>query len=639
MKKVSKRKEIYLGKLIKKIDNCEVVSFDIFDTLIKRNCLKPHDIFKIVELVYNENNNDKVQNFSNLRKLAEKKARESSLNEDIDLDEIYKNFSDCYNKATSKKLKQIEIETELKFCVKNELMYEVYKYCKKTNKRIICVSDMYLSKATIKEILCSNGYEISEIYVSSDIGKLKRTGNLFKYVFKELKVKKSKILHIGDSKKSDFLIPKLLGIKSYLIPTFVNNCKYVNFNNIYDLNIGILYSFINNNVVNYDDVYQRIGYELLGPIAYSFCLWFHDLAKKNNINKLFFCARDMKFMQEIYNCIFNEKAIENYYLYISRKSIKLPYLYKNDKFKDFCSIITDKKMLLSEILENNNLKIKNLDKVVSNYSLSLEEEYNHDSLINNKNFKKFYDKEIKPILTIQSKIQYDNFMSYLNSMNFDKKSAIVDLGWKGTIQYSLMKIFNDYNLKGFYMGVEKRAYKELNSENSFGFLFNQLSTDDFEEKIYSFRSLFEMFFSALHGSTVSYSNDSKKYFILAPAENKNNEIIDKVQCGAIKFVSDFAPYYNYVESVNVKELMYSFIEIGINPTLEQTRVFGDLNFDNMVCGKLAKPQMLSKYIFSPNMLKRDLFRSEWKVGFLKRLLKMRLPYFKIYNYLRKKKNR
>ena len=189
------------------------------------------------------------------------------------------------------------------------------------------------------------------------------------------------------------------------------------------------------------------------------------------------------------------------------------------------------------------------------------------------------------------------------------------------------------------MGVEKRAYKELNSENSFGFLFNQLSTDDFEEKIYSFRSLFEMFFSALHGSTVSYSNDSKKYFVLAPAENKNNEIIDKVQCGAIKFVSDFAPYYNYVESVNVKELMYSFIEIGINPTLEQTRVFGDLNFDNMVCGKLAKPQMLSKYIFSPNMLKRDPFRSAWKVGFLKRLLKMRLPYFKIYNYLRKKKNR
>ena len=76
MKKVSKRKEIYLGKLIKKIDNCEVVSFDIFDTLIKRNCLKPHDIFKIVEFVYNENNNDKVQNFSNLRKLAEKKARD-----------------------------------------------------------------------------------------------------------------------------------------------------------------------------------------------------------------------------------------------------------------------------------------------------------------------------------------------------------------------------------------------------------------------------------------------------------------------------------------------------------------------------------------------------------------------------------
>lgn len=287
MEKVFKRKIDFKKKIIKIIDKYDVISFDIFDTLIKRNCLKPHDIFAIVESMYNSQNDNKISDFMEYREMAEKKARENSEYEDVNLNEIYNNFSK-FDSETLNKLKQLEIETELKFCTKNELMYEIYNYCKQKNKRIICISDMYLSKKNIEEILIKNGYNIENIYVSSEIRSLKRTGNLFKYVVKKCNIRKEKIIHIGDSLKSDFLIPKLMGIKTYLIPNFINNCMYIKFENMNNLNTRILYSFINNNIYHYNNKYTRIGYEILGPIAFAFCKWVHDSAKKSGINRLYF---------------------------------------------------------------------------------------------------------------------------------------------------------------------------------------------------------------------------------------------------------------------------------------------------------------------------------------------------------------
>ena len=42
-----------------------------------------------------------------------------------------------------------------------------------------------------------------------------------------------------------------------------------------------------------------------------------------------------------------------------------------------------------------------------------------------------------------------------------------------------------------------------------------------------------------------------------------------------------------------------------------------------------------KYIINPKKLKKDLLLSRWKIGFLKKLLKIKLPYIKMYKMLRK----
>ena len=69
------------------IDKKEVVSFDIFDTLLFRNIYKPTDLFRIMEReVYDEYG---VEDFANLRISCEADSRNEENKNETTLDEIY----------------------------------------------------------------------------------------------------------------------------------------------------------------------------------------------------------------------------------------------------------------------------------------------------------------------------------------------------------------------------------------------------------------------------------------------------------------------------------------------------------------------------------------------------------------------
>ena len=91
-----------LKRLLRQIDKVDVVSFDIFDTLLKRNVRHPKDVFNLVESKYNAESSVELKDFRSQRVLAECKARENATKEDITLDDIYTNLP--YDQETSAKL-------------------------------------------------------------------------------------------------------------------------------------------------------------------------------------------------------------------------------------------------------------------------------------------------------------------------------------------------------------------------------------------------------------------------------------------------------------------------------------------------------------------------------------------------------
>ncbi|WP_443984783.1 hypothetical protein, partial [Dialister hominis] len=162
-------RELNSDKIIKKIAPYSYVSFDIFDTLLKRDVLHPTEDFQIIGKQYNDSS------FASKRIEAERSLRNQSGKEEITLDDIYAKLEGKYLP-----FKKRELELEADLLHRNPMIYPVYQYCREKRKKIIITSDMYLPEQFLKDILHAQGFDFNFCFISSSFGVQKVTGNLFK---------------------------------------------------------------------------------------------------------------------------------------------------------------------------------------------------------------------------------------------------------------------------------------------------------------------------------------------------------------------------------------------------------------------------------------------------------------------------
>ena len=215
-----KNYDVYINieKIKKSLADYKYVSFDIFDTLIKRDVQVPSDVFDIVEREYNQSHVTPIYGFKKLRVQAEKTARKNSKDEEVDLEMIYQNIS--FNSKNEKEdLKTLEEKIEYALCTPHKPVLEIYKYCIEQGKKVYLTSDMYLDEALVIDILHKCGISKYEtLYLSNKYKKTKRTGSLFECLLAQEKINAMELIHIGDSKYGDDKIPRIKGIETILIP-------------------------------------------------------------------------------------------------------------------------------------------------------------------------------------------------------------------------------------------------------------------------------------------------------------------------------------------------------------------------------------------------------------------------------------
>ena len=213
----------YIEEVLKNLENYDIVSFDIFDTILTRLVECPIDIFSIVEQYLIESKYP-VEGFAIARFKSEKIARDNAYKagkEEITLENIYEQISSLYPKYNDflDEAKRIEIFIEVNYCVPSiDNLFLINKIIEK-NKKIILVSDMYLDKKTIIQMLNKiNVTSFDNLYLSSELFATKNHGSIWEKVLTDYKDKK--ILHIGDNHDSDIVIPKKYGIDTILFSLF-----------------------------------------------------------------------------------------------------------------------------------------------------------------------------------------------------------------------------------------------------------------------------------------------------------------------------------------------------------------------------------------------------------------------------------
>jgi len=301
-------------RIKKEIRKHQIISFDIFDTLLLRPFAQPKDLFQYIEERYN------LPGFKEERISAENKSRIKHQNqEEITYSQIYKEIDNKF-----KNIKKIELETEKELLTYNQKIKPIYDFAVSNNKRIIIVSDIYFSKVFLKKILNKNNYFNFEfIYSSADILKTKNSGSIYKHISNIYK--NQKILHIGDNYESDFLKAKQNNIESIfikkpiedlLVESKINDFYQKNKNNLgVSTILGILQMF-ERNKYNY---WQTVGLMYAGPIVKSYSQWITERAIKDKIDSLIFVARDGYSIKKVFDTLNNRLKIKTYYISAPRK--------------------------------------------------------------------------------------------------------------------------------------------------------------------------------------------------------------------------------------------------------------------------------------------------------------------------------
>jgi hypothetical protein len=233
-----------------------------------------------------------------------------------------------------------------------------------------------------------------------------------------------------------------------------------------------------------------------------------------------------------------------------------------------------------------------------------------------------------------SKTEYNNLCSYLNSIDFDDKSCIIDIGWNGNMQLALTKLFEfenkTSNIEGYYVGVDKNS-KNIGKISMNGYLFDDKNNIDIFYSEKSINNLFESFFLASHGSVLKYNKDNTP--VLSDYEYTDDEasLYNKIQDGALKFLDDVKKndLIDYL-CEDEHDAYRNMKEFSYNPSLDMINKFGDIKFFDNGIFYIAKPKSIGYYILHPKCFIQDLQTSGWMVGFMKRLTKINFAYKKLY---------
>jgi len=406
------------------IDKHNIISFDIFDTLLLRPYICPTDLFEHLGKLNN------IDNFKEIRIKAEKTARKVNYHkEDITIDDIYEQIPN-----NLKHMKDKEQNLELKVLMPNFEMLDVFNYAIKQNKTVIITSDMYLHTEFLEKALQKNGFKgYNRLYVSSDVQKGKGK-TLFNYILKDLQALPQDILHIGDNLSSDYNKPVSLGISGFYYKKvsdifFSRNIKakiFWNDNKSFEASILLMSLAIFNHQNREISYWKRFGFEYGGPVCYWYLKWIEKQITNKHIDDIIFVARDGYTLEKIFK-LFKIKNIKTHYIYASRQLFINCCL--DDAIKDNrCLSLID--------------AFKEIDEEIKRASYILHSEDAAREFVKN-NYQKF-DKLCKK--------QFTEYKQYIKKQNIKgKKIAIVDtITGAGSSIKLLKSVFPQSKITSFF---------------------------------------------------------------------------------------------------------------------------------------------------------------------------------------------
>lgn len=319
--------------LHQKIARATVVSFDVFDTLITRRVARPVDIFQIMQEKY-----DLPFDFAQKRHEVELSlsAQEPTILE------IYQQLQQVYQLADDemKKWLAYELQTEKHALVRREYLCQLLEQCYVLGKKVYLISDMYLPKAMLRELLADLDIHCyHELFVSCEYRCTKEKGLLQIYC-ETVGVPARQCLHIGDNYYSDILAAQSLEMMSYRVYQPFEMLEYSPYQHLVakaeSLEERIILATFATTAYNHPfgsfdkagkiiiQSDEQLATLMVAPLIFKFMLYLIQCSHDLKLSAIVFPSRDGYLLLQIYQQMQAQLTSitlpKAYYFYTSRRS-------------------------------------------------------------------------------------------------------------------------------------------------------------------------------------------------------------------------------------------------------------------------------------------------------------------------------
>jgi FMN phosphatase YigB (HAD superfamily) len=626
----------------------ELISFDIFDTLLDRSVEQPVHAFKMIEAEVDRITSGRIANFATARPATERLLRErvaaAGQTQEVTLSQIYDEFAERYGLSESTKdaVCALELAEELRTLRRRDAGFRLFDIARRSTKRVVLISDMYLPEPFVKRCLANAGYpDDVPLYLSSTIGLRKHEGDLFAFVQSTEGVRYDQWLHVGDNPHGDKAVPGQLGIHTNLVKSAFQLLSS-------NRKLGALvqadkksrtkaeaaiYGLVQRRF--FDDPHRvfpadthfggdafQLGYVGAGPLFFGFLQWVMCSARNDGIDHLLFLSRDGKVLWRMAQVLF--PASEGWprisYALSSRRAARVASIFSSGDISQLAdsSISTttlsdlffkkfgieliddDREMLRSCGFSDRDARVGSMDREqVRTLALALS-----------------------PRILANAEAERGHLRDYYRGLGVQegRRVAVVDIGYAATMQVAIERITGASSVAGYYYISFESALENVHRTGRIkGYAGDFVKPQIHSDVICRNGFLFETLFCSSDASFICLRQDSTgkvlPRFDVAEKDGARRHMVDRVHEGAMALAHDLrAAHGDRVDELplsaaTASRVLANFI---VSPGGRDAEIFEGTLFDDSFAGSSPR------YIVPPRRaIQRDpkcVARAVWSEG-------------------------
>jgi predicted HAD superfamily hydrolase len=624
----------------------DVISFDIFDTLVDRIVEQPSHVFRLIEEKVLNCTSGKLPSFTSARQGSERALREAlkenpSGEQEITLDEIYEHLKEQYSLSDGEvdAVKTLEVEEEYKCLKRRDSGYKLFNIAVNSGAEVMLISDMYLPEKVIRTILENAGYPNTiKLYLSSNLKSRKHEGRLFDVVKKIENIKPSKWLHVGDNPHGDIKIPASKKINTFRIKSAFHLIrenkklepllKKTQRNRshaesvIFGLSQKRFFDDVDSrpsNITHFGGVHFKFGYMGAGPMFFGFLNWTINKAKEDGLDTLLFLSRDGKILYQMAKELYPDIDIRIEYAYSSRRSARVASLTNEGD--------------ISQLIDSSLQKTTVEDFFKKKFGITLSESDNDTA--NLFGFETIFQSvvasdraslrqlalHLKDVILENSRKERELLIEYYGSLGVSDKNKVglVDIGYAGTMQVSLEKIMGIKNVHGYYyMTFDSALENKPKTGPMRGYAGEFVSPSNSSNLLCRNGFFYETIFCSSDSSFICFKEIDGYVFPVFDVNDSDivrKMAIEKIHLGSVALAKDIKHNFGHVlnglhiDSETSSALLNDMLR---NPSGLDSGMFEGCVFDDSFSGSAVR------YIVPPReMILSDKNNSElgiWKQG-------------------------